>query len=143
MSKAVRAWILVAVVCVFASVASAHHGTTASYDQSRVITLKGTVVQFVWSNPHCQIYFDVKDKDGKVTHWGSELHSPWLLEHRGWSATVLKPGDAITVIGHPARSGSPVLEPLSVKNMETGKVYYREVPGSAAYDSAGFQQPGR
>src|SRR5579864_2559359 len=57
------------------SPAFAHHGTGASYDLSKHITLKGTVTAFNWSNPHLQVYFDVKDNTGKVEHWVAEIRS--------------------------------------------------------------------
>ena len=55
--------------------ALAHHGN-AAYDLANPITLQGTVTEFVWSNPHVQIYFDVKDDKGKLVHWASETVSP-------------------------------------------------------------------
>jgi len=85
----------------------AHHGN-AAYDLENPITLKGTVTEFVWSNPHVQIYFDVKDDKGKVVHWASETVSPGMLSRRGWTKTELKPGDAITITLGPAKSGAPV-----------------------------------
>src|SRR5262249_35188188 len=51
----------------------AHHGSGISYDMSKSITLSGTVTEFVWSNPHCQLFFDVKDDKGNIVHWGGEL----------------------------------------------------------------------
>ena len=62
----------------------AHHGTNISYDHSKPTILNGTVTEFVWSNPHCQLYFDVKDVSGKVTGWAGELNSPSVLGREGW-----------------------------------------------------------
>ncbi|PYS19572.1 MAG: hypothetical protein DMG11_31525, partial [Acidobacteria bacterium] len=45
--------------------AFAHHGNSA-YDEQARVTIKGTVTEFVWTNPHSQIYLDVKDKNGKI-----------------------------------------------------------------------------
>ena len=36
----------------------AHHGT-AAFDTSKPVTVKGTVTEFVFLNPHCQVYFEV------------------------------------------------------------------------------------
>ena len=143
MQKTTRIVMMLVIGGAFAASADAHHGTTASYDQTRLITERGVVVEFVWANPHCQIYFDVKDKDGNVSHWGSELHSPTLLKERGWDKDVLKPGDEITVIGHPARSANPIIEIFSVKDVTTGKVYYRELPGTPGAIPGAYQEPGR
>ena len=87
--------------------AAAHHGN-AAYDLDKPITLKGTVTEFAWSNPHVQIYFDVKDAKGKVVHWASETVSPGMLARQGWTKAELKPGDEITITIGPAKSGAPV-----------------------------------
>jgi hypothetical protein len=87
--------------------AIAHHGN-AAYDLENPITLKGTVTEFAWSNPHVQIYFDVKDDKGKIVHWASETVSPGMLIRAGWSKNELSPGDQITITLGPAKNGSPV-----------------------------------
>ncbi len=86
---------------------SAHHGN-AAYDLENPITLKGTVTEFAWTNPHVQIYFDVKDDKGKTVHWASETVSPGMLIRAGWSKNELSPGDQITITLGPAKNGSPV-----------------------------------
>ena len=85
----------------------AHHGNTA-YDPDHPITIKGTVTEFVWSNPHCQIYLDVKDAKGKVVSWSVESQSPGILRRNGWTRDSIKPGDLIAVTLVPAKSGAPV-----------------------------------
>jgi hypothetical protein len=92
------------VVCV---PVSAHHGNSA-YDEEHQIALTGTVTEFVWSNPHCQIYLDVKDDHGKVVNWAIESQSPGILRRNAWTKFSLKPGDQITVTLAPARNGAPV-----------------------------------
>jgi hypothetical protein len=87
---------------------SAHHGTNVSYDRSKRITLTGTVTEFVWSNPHCQLYFDVKDANGNVTKWAGELNSPSVLGRQGWTRRHFKAGDVITLSVFPSRAGTPV-----------------------------------
>ena len=85
----------------------AHHGTPAYEDQ--LVELKGaTVTRFKWANPHCLIYFDVKDDSGKVTHWVVELGPPPAMQPLGWTKTSLSPGDVVTVYLYPAKSGNPV-----------------------------------
>jgi hypothetical protein len=70
----------------------AHHGTNAEYDSTRPITLKGTVTEFEFANPHAQIYFDVKDDAGNVMHWACETGSPGRLIRTGWTRNALLPG---------------------------------------------------
>jgi hypothetical protein len=97
----------------FGSPLFAHHGTAVSYDIHKVIVLKGTVIHFVYSNPHSQLYFDVTDPQGKVVHWAAEMRSPQNLRSFGHSQKELNgklaPGAAITVTGNPSKSGAPVL----------------------------------
>ncbi len=84
-----------------------HHGN-AAYDLNKPITLKATVTEFAWSNPHVQIYFDVKDGNGNIVHWASETVSPGMLSRAGWSKNELKPGDQITITVGPSKNGAPV-----------------------------------
>ena len=70
--------------------------------------IKGTVTEFVWTNPHSQIYLDVKDKNGSIVHWGIETNSPGILTRAGWTRRSLKPGDEVTIILCPAKNGAPV-----------------------------------
>jgi hypothetical protein len=85
----------------------AHHGNSA-YDEQARVPVKGVVTEFVWTNPHSQIYMDVKDKDGKVVRWGIETNSPGILTRVGWTRRSLKPGDEVTIILCPAKNGAPV-----------------------------------
>ena len=86
----------------------AHHGTNISYDHDKPTTLKGIVTEFVWSNPHCQLYFDVKDTNGKVINWGGELNSPSVLRREGWTRKEFMPGEQITVTVFPSKAGAAV-----------------------------------
>ena len=86
----------------------AHHGTAISYDQDKEITLKGTVTQFVWSNPHAHILFDIKDEKGETVHWAAEGSSPSNWARSGWTRSTLKAGDQITISMHPSKAGTNV-----------------------------------
>ena len=85
----------------------AHHGN-AAYDETKEVTLKGTVTEFEWANPHAQIYFDVKDAKGNVAHWGCETLSPGKLVRAGWTKDAVKPGEHITITLVAAKNGAPV-----------------------------------
>jgi hypothetical protein len=85
----------------------AHHGN-ASYDTDNPITIKGTVTEFAWTNPHVQIYLDVKDDKGKVIHWSVETYSPGKLVRAGWTKDSVKAGDQVSITLIPAKSGAPV-----------------------------------
>lgn len=85
----------------------AHHGN-AAYDEGHPITIAGSVTEFVWSNPHCQIYLDVKDNKGEIVSWSVESQSPGILRRNGWTRDSIKPGDHVAVTLVPAKSGAPV-----------------------------------
>ena len=86
----------------------AHHGT-AAYDTSKVMTVKGTVTEFEFINPHCQVSWDVKGEKGAVEKWQGELTAPNKLSRAGWTKDTLKPGDTITVTGYRTKTGSNVI----------------------------------
>jgi hypothetical protein len=98
---------LVVTGVLFAGPSFAHHGTGVAYDTEKTVTLKGTVTEWIWANPHCGILFDVTDDKGNVEHWGAELGNPHTLSLGGLDKDTLKPGDKVTVLGHPAKSGAP------------------------------------
>ena len=99
-------FVLVGVFTVSAPV-FAHHGN-ASYDYEKTITLKGTVTQWLWANPHCLLKFDVKDDKGELQHWVTEASGPVDMLRIGWSSTALKTGDEITIDLMPSKNGTPV-----------------------------------
>lgn len=101
-------FLIIAVVLLVAPGAMYGHHGNAAYDLTKPITLKATVTEFVWANPHVQIYFDVKDDKGNVVHWASETVSPGLLSRAGWSKNDLKPGDQISITVGPSKNGAPV-----------------------------------
>lgn len=87
----------------------AHHGE-ANYDTDRVVSVKGTVTDFQFINPHTLITLDVKNDKGEIEHWSCEARSPGMLVRAGgWDKNTLKVGDVITVYGYRAKNGSPVL----------------------------------
>ena len=79
--------------------ALAHHGT-AAYDTKTIITVKGTMTDFRFINPHVQLYFDVKNDKGEIEKWQAELTAPNKLSRAGWTKRTLNPGDAITASGY-------------------------------------------
>ena len=110
--------LLVALLGVCGSI-QAHHGN-AAYDEQHPITITGTVTEFVWSNPHCQIYLDVKGQKGDVVSWSVESQSPGILRRNGWTRDSVKPGDHVAVTLVPAKSGAPV----GFSGEKSGKVVF-------------------
>ena len=100
--------------------ASAHHGG-AAYDGSASVEVAGKVTRFEFVNPHVLIYAHVTDEDGNTVEWSGELTSPNRLARSQrsvvrWHKDIFQPGDDITLIGNPARSGAPSLRLQEVLN---------------------------
>ena len=91
-----------------AATLAAHHGTSNYETTAKTITVNAVVTEFVWSNPHVYVLFDVKDDQGKIIHWAGEMNSPSVLKNAGWTKTTLKAGDQITVTLRPNKAGTPV-----------------------------------
>jgi hypothetical protein len=102
----------------------AHHGA-AEFDFGKRITMKGTVTEWFWSNPHCFLRFDVKDDNGQVVHWVAEAQSGPNILTLGYTKQTFKPGDEVTVTLEPVKNGQPLGRMLEVvlpngKKMVTG-----------------------
>ena len=84
----------------------AHHSFAAEYDAQKVMTIKGVVTKFEWTNPHVRFYVDVKDDKGALTNWDLELMSVNTLTRAGWDRHALNVGDQVTVTFYLAKDGS-------------------------------------
>ena len=96
--------IFAAVLLLGSGTAFAHHAWNG-YDMSNLTTVKGTITNFDWANPHVWMSFDVND-NGKVAHWDAGGPSPSRMQGTGWSKDTLKPGDQITAVGHKIKDGT-------------------------------------
>lgn len=92
----------------------AHHSFTAEFDVNKRVTLSGRVTRIEWLNPHAHVYIDVKNERGEATAWSIELGSPNTLRQRGWTTTLLKVGDVITIDGSLAKDGRNLANARSV-----------------------------
>jgi uncharacterized protein DUF6152 len=84
----------------------AHHGE-ANYDTEKTVSVKGTVTEFEFVNPHVQITLDVKNDKGETEKWTGEARSPAMLSrYGGWDKNTIKVGDVITFYGHRTKNGT-------------------------------------
>ena len=81
----------------------AHHGT-AAYDTTKEVTVKGSMTDFRFVNPHVQLYFEVRNGNGEVEKWQGELTAPNKLSRAGWDKHTLKLGDSITATGYVSKN---------------------------------------
>lgn len=100
MRPAVAAVLLLTVIA--AHTAFAHH-SAAMYDQKKPITVEGTVIRYLWANPHVYIYVAQQQGDQRV-EWEVEGGPPSIMRRLGWGSGTLKVGERITVLGWPAKS---------------------------------------
>jgi hypothetical protein len=83
-----------------------HHGVSV-YDMAKTTTMKATITEFEWAQPHCQIHFDAPNDKGEVQHWEIETPPPtMMIEKEGWTRKSLSPGDEVTIYFHAAKNGS-------------------------------------
>lgn len=95
-----------AVVLVSTGVATAHH-STAEFDYTKQVTIKGAVKEVQWTNPHSYIQLLVADAAGTKVEWSVEIGSPSLNVNMRWRKNSVKAGDEVTMLLSPARNGTP------------------------------------
>ena len=98
------AWVLLA-AAVPVLPAFGHHSNSA-YQVDEIITLKGVVKDWRWSNPHTWLFLTVKDENGQEQEWAVEGRAPGILGRAGWDPKILQPGETVTVHASPAKDGS-------------------------------------
>ena len=99
---------------------SAHHSWPVNNTQ--LVTVKGTVMEFQWENPHPMITLEVRTNDGKTETW--QVGGPAInrMEANGWTKGTLKPGDVITGSGYQFSDGQKIIR-LERITMADGKEY--------------------
>jgi hypothetical protein len=90
----------------FVAPALAHH-SFAMFDADKTITVKGTVKEVEWTNPHAWLRVMLTNETtGKAEQWGFEMGPPAQQIRRGWEPDSLKTGDTVTLQMHPLKDGS-------------------------------------
>ena len=113
---------LIVTIAAAPGTASAHHSFAAEFDITKPVTLVGKVTKIEWTNPHAFLFVDVADpQTGAVTNWEIEMGSPNGLTRLGWTRTMLKPGDAVTIEGSLGRAKANLANARSVVMTATGK----------------------
>jgi hypothetical protein len=123
-------WMTAMLLLVLSGSAVAHHSFAVFFDADRSVTVRGTVIDFQFRNPHGIIRVKVVDKDGAEQIWKAETNSPSILERRGWSKDSLKAGETITIDGWPARDGSRYLRMRTVKRADGTPVGVPSAPST-------------
>ena len=117
------------VILVASGTVSAHH-SFAMFDQDKLVTLKGSVAEWYWINPHGHIILKVDAGPGVdpkfAGEWDIECASTNIMRLQGWSSTTLKPGDQITISANPLKDGSKGAS-LFYATFPDGKRMYRDI----------------
>jgi uncharacterized protein DUF6152 len=100
-----KSWVGLLCAVSLSVTAFAHH-SFAMFDQKKQVTLKGTVREFQWTNPHAFIHIEVPNGAHGSDLWQIELNSPNNLKRQGWKSTSLKAGDVVTLVLNPLKDGS-------------------------------------
>ena len=104
---------------------SAHHSWPVSMD--RLVTVKGTVTEFAWANPHPMMTLEVQTNDGRTEKWMVGGPAIIRMTANGWTKTTVKPGDVITGIGYQFADGQKIvrLERVVLADGKELRVYGR------------------
>jgi hypothetical protein len=98
--------ILAASACLFAARAGAHHSFAATYFEDKTQTIEGTLVQFLFRNPHSFVHVEAPDENGQMVRWAVEWAATAQLKEAGVDYQSLKPGDHVIVTGNPGRTAA-------------------------------------
>jgi len=102
----VPAVVVLTLLCVVVPV-SAHHSWPV--DMSKLVTVKGTVKQIEWINPHPMFTVEVRADDGKTETWLIGGPAITRMEANGWTKTTIKPGDVVTGTGFQFSDGQKII----------------------------------
>jgi hypothetical protein len=93
-----------AIASALAAVALAHHAQAPFFDQERTVEVRGTVVRWIFRNPHPVLEVETQDGSGQKTLWEVQFAPATLLAKRGWTDQTFKLGDAVVATGHPSKA---------------------------------------
>ena len=108
MSRVLALFLVLAATVIAGLPLAAHHGRGATFDMKKQLTLKGTVSQVKWQNPHVLISIDVADEAGNAVTWTFENSNVHTLATQGYNRNTLKIGQSVTAVLNPAANGAPL-----------------------------------
>jgi hypothetical protein len=116
--------------------AQGHH-SDAVYNRDSLVVFEATVARYIFRNPHVTIFVETEDDAGNTVEWEIETGSTPIMQRSGWTRDFLKPGDAVVVRAHPARSGehSAILNTLETTDGRLWSQIERDAVATASADS--------
>ena len=124
--------IVTAIVWIAVAPAAAHHAFSAEFDETKPVSLTGTVTSVRWANPHAWIYIDVQGEDGQVLNWAMEFGGANSLYRRGWRQSDVAPGTLVMIEGFQARNGTPTANARNIALPDGRRLFSGTVPSEGA-----------
>jgi len=121
MKKRLGVFLLVTAGVVIVSNLSWAHHSSSVYDNTRLVTLQGTVAKFEFINPHTIIRLDVKDAEGTVEQWAAGGGAVIIMRRIGWTPNYIKPGEKLIISGFPMKDGRRVMLQGKLVRADTGE----------------------
>jgi len=122
--KSIGAFAAFAVLAAGISQVAAHH-SASMFDFSKTVTMRGSVVELRWVNPHVTLTVNGAVGEEPAAEWLRETTSPGnLVRVGGWRRDIVKPGDQVEIVFHPLREPdkkSGLMRQL--KLLATGEVF--------------------
>ncbi|HEY5569468.1 MAG TPA: DUF6152 family protein [Gammaproteobacteria bacterium] len=101
-------WVVwLAVAAAFAAATgqvAAHHSFSATYQEGKVVEIRGQIVQFLFRNPHSYVHVMVPDENGEMQRWAVEWGGAGQLGEQGMTRSTLRIGDEVVITGAPSRN---------------------------------------
>ena len=119
MRAGIRIVVALAVIA-WATPLFAHHTISWYYDVDKLVTLKGTITEIDWVNPHILFHLDVKRDDGSAVNWTVETRAAYIMKRRGFAQDFAKPGDAVSMAVFVSKDGAPKAAMQSITLASTG-----------------------
>lgn len=114
-------------LCLWSAVATAHHSFTAEFTAEKTATLKGTVTEVWFRNPHVRYLFTVTNEDGVEETWDARGSPVVWLARKGWKKDTIKVGDNVEMYGFLGKDGRKMLSIMTI-TLEDGTVLVDKVP---------------
>jgi len=122
MKRALCNWLGVLVLALGTG-AHAHHAQAPFFDQEKTVEVRGTVVRWIFRNPHPVLEVETVDEQGQKIVWAVQFAPATALAKRGWTEQTFKPGDSVVATGHPSRApGTYGLEQRGIERADGSPV---------------------
>lgn len=118
---------LLAIGMLLTRVAHSHHSFTAEFVADKTATLKGTITQVWFRNPHVRYLMVIENEDGVEETWDARGSPVVWLARKGWKKDTIQVGDVVEMYGYLGRDGIKMLSIMTI-TLADGTVLVDKVP---------------